>query len=338
MAKNKKKAEQDVSLDFSKGFSTGAFDRLKSLQEKQKAEMAQKEASQRRLAEERARREAAEREAAMRATRDLRFTEDDLSDDESLSDEEIFAASMQAMESGKLDLYQSKFNSKEAPKKAPKDEPAPMTMSDEEREFAIFTQEMAMSKVQRLVTQKKPEHKVRNKKKYDQNGKVITDDAETEQPVATISPVSVSAAPSVQESGMKTDYLDPVVSVTQVEKGENVLEQPDIAETLTASQKKLLKDIRHYESRYGMLMTLRLRGLTLNAAISRLNDFFDACIRERRPYALIICGKGLNSADKPVIKAHTMDMLRSDSRVIEYVPVINEDGDFGSVYASFRLK
>ena len=125
--------------------------------------------------------------------------------------------------------------------------------------------------------------------------------------------------------------------VVELEKGEDITQHPDVVDTITASQKKLLKTIKHYESRYGMLMTLHLRGLTLNAAISRLNDFIDACIREKRPYALIVCGKGIHSTDKPVIKEYTIDILRNDSRVTEYAPVINEDGDFGSIYAAFKI-
>ena len=340
MAKKNQKTEQTQSLDLSKGFSGGAFASLKSLREKQKADAQREDEAARREAQERTRREEEARQAALRETRDLRFTESDLIDDSDMTDEEIFAASMREMDSGRVDLYQSKFNARETQKTKPKDEPAPLTMTDEEREFAIFTQEMAMSKVQRIVTPAKPQHKTRNKKKYDKDGKVITElpqSSEDVQEVPHVSPITVSSAPSVVESGMKTDYLDATVSVTQVEKGGNVLNEPETVDTITPAQKKLLKDIRHYESRYGMLMTLRLRGLTLNAAISRLNDFIDACIRDRRPYALIICGKGLNSADRPVIKEYTMDILKSDTRVIEFVPALNEDGDFGSIYASFKI-
>lgn len=341
MAKKNQKTEQSQSLDLSKGFSNGAFGGLKSLRDKQKADAEEKDAASRREAQERERREAAAREAAMRETRDLRFTESDLLDDSDMTDEEIFAASMRDMDAGRVDLYQSKFNAREPQKTAPKAETAPLTMTDEEREFAIFTQEMAMSKVQRLVTPKKPAHKVRNKKKYDSNGKCVTetpeDAVDETADVAPISPVSVSSAPAVQESGMKTDYIDSAVSVTQVEKGGNILNEPDVGATMTSSQKKLLKDVRHYESRYGMLLTLRLRGLTLNAAISRLQDFIEACVRERRPYAQIVCGKGLNSPDHPVIKEHTVDLLRSDARVTEYAPIINEDGDFGSIYVAFKI-
>lgn len=317
----------------SKAFSTDAFSTLKELQNKLKLESAQKAENERQAAIQKAKRDA----EILRETRDLRFTDNDLLDD-NMSDEEIFAASMREMESQSLDLYQSKFNTKEQPKKQKKEESPILSMTDDEREFAIFTQEMAISKVERLVAKQKPVHKVRNKKKYDANGKIIQNDElenTEETSLDAYSPVDISA-PKPQP-GMKTQYITPTTSVTQIEKGADITQQPDVADSVTTSQKKLLKTIKHYESRYGMLMTLHLRGLALNAAISRLNDFIDACIREKRPYALIVCGKGLNSADKPVIKEYTIDILRNDNRVTEYVPVINEDGDFGSVYAAFKL-
>lgn len=321
MAKKKQRnSEETLSLDMSKGFSTGAFSSLKSLQDIRKSEEEdRKEAAAQREAQERARREAQKIQI-----RDFRFTEDDLNDSSDMSDAEIFEASMKEMDKG-VDVYQSKFNVKEKPKtQASKDDPAPLTMSDEEREFALFTQEMAISNVKRLAAPQKPVHKVRNKGKYAQKA----EDLESLQPV--------SVDNTVQEPGMRTDYVAPTVAVTQVEKGDNLIERPDMDDAMTASQKQLLHDIKRYESRYGIVITLKLRGMTLNAALSRLDDFISACIRDKKPYALIICGKGLGSAGEPVIKNNTIDILRSDKRIIEYAPVLNADGDFGSIYISLR--
>ena len=137
-------------------------------------------------------------------------------------------------------------------------------------------------------------------------------------------------------SGMKSDFIEPSVTVTQVEKGDNIIERPDMDDAMTASQKQLLRDVRRYESRYGIVITLKLRGMTLNAAMSRLDEFITSCIHEKKAYALVVCGKGLGSAGEPVIKNRTIEFLRSDKRVVEYAPVLNTDGDFGSVYLSFR--
>ena len=308
----------------SKNFGGGAFQTLKTLQDRHRELDDAKAQEQRRQDEENARKQ----QERLRETRDLRFTEDDLFGSD-LSDEEIFAASMRAMDSQPLDLYQSKFNAREhVPKPSQKPEPAPLTMTDEEREFAIFTQEMALANVQRLVSPPK-KSKNRTKKSVAQN---------SDQASEMIELSSVKIDPVPVEPGMKTDFLAHDVAVTQVEKGGDITQNPEPADTMTAAQKKLLKDVHHYESRYGMLMTLRLRGLTLNAAISRLDDFIAACIRERRPYAHIICGKGIHSADRPVIKEYTIDILRNDARVTEYAPILDEDGDFGALYAAFKLK
>ncbi|MBO4351825.1 MAG: Smr/MutS family protein [Proteobacteria bacterium] len=322
--KNKRITDDVVSGDFSKGFSTGAFSGLKSLQNIRKAEEEERTEQEKREADAQAKREEAMRLEAMRM-RDFRFTEADLHDESDLTDEEIFEQSMMQMDSKPVDVYQSKFNVKEAPKPTQKDASAPLTMTDEEREFALFTQEMALSNVKRLTKTPKPAPKQRNKKKYSEPA--ILED---------FSPVNVDAAPTQPESGMKTDFIAPQVAVTQVEKGEDLLERPDINEAMTTAQKQLLKDVKRYESRYGMVITLKLRGLTLNAAISRLDDFMSACIREHKPYALVICGKGLGSAGEPVIKNAAIDMFRSDKRVTEYAPLLNSDGDFGSIYIALK--
>lgn len=312
-----------MSLDLSKGFSNGAFSSLKALKDSQKQEAeARAQAQLKKDAEERARKEALKREEAQ-YKRDLRFTDDDINDTSNLSDAEIFAASMMELEG--VDIYQAKFNVKDAPKKAEVQEEKPLTLSEDEREFAIFTQEMAISNVKRMTAPPKPVHKTRNKGKYLQN---------TAAAIEAISPVNVS--PDTPEPGMRTDFVAPAVAVTQIEKGEDILERPDLNEGMTKAQKQLLHDVKRHEARYGIVITLKLRGLTLNAAISRLDEFITACVRDRQPYALIVCGKGLGSEGDPVIKNYTLDIVRNDSRIIEYAPVFNADGDFGSLYVSFR--
>ncbi len=322
MAKKNKRESTEPQLDMSKGFGSSAFASLKSLQDKRRAEESEQQAEARRQEEARMRREAEARKQA--AGSRSRYTAEDVFDDSNMTDAEIFAASMAQFETG--DIYQSKFNTKEPPvaKKAPEEKH--LSMTDEEREFAIFTQEMAMSNVQRLAEPAKPVHKTRNKKKY-QNAEI-----------EAIQPVSVDAKPSEPTPGMQTTHVDPVVTVTQIEKGDDIIEHPDVVNAITASQKKLLKDAHHYEGRYGMVMTLHLRGLTLNAAMSRLESFVAACMNERKPYAQIVCGKGLNSPDRPVIKETVIDWCRQDSRVTEYAPVLNEDGDFGSLFISLKLR
>ena len=322
MAKKNKREAAEPILDMSKGFGNGAFNSLKSLQDKRRAEETAREAEARKRDEERMRREAEARKQA--AGSRSRYTAEDVFDDSNMTDEEIFAASMAQFETG--DIYQSKFNTKEPPVvKQKSDNEAHLSMTDEEREFAIFTQEMAMSNVQRLVEPPKPVHKTRNKKKYQA--------AEIE----AIQPVTVDAKPSEPVPDMRTTHVDPMVTVTQIEKGDDIIEHPDVEDAITASQRKLLKDVHHYEARYGIVMTLHLRGLTLNAAMSRLDTFIGACIDERKPYALVVCGKGINSPEKPVIKENVVDWFRQDARIIEYAPVINEDGDFGSLYVSLKL-
>lgn len=311
-----------MSLDLSKGFTNGAFSSLKALKDNQKIEAEQRAQAQlKKEAEERAKKEAKEREEAL-YRRDLRFTDDDLNDRSNLSDAEIFAASMMELEG--VDIYQAKFNVKDTPKKQAPQEDKPLVLTEDEREFAIFTQEMAISNVKRMTAPPKPVHKTRNKGKYLQNAAALE----------TLTPVNVS--PDTPEPGMRTDYVDPKVAVTQVEKGEDILEHPDLNEGMTKAQKQLLHDVKRHEARYGIVITLKLRGLTLNAAISRLDEFITACAREKQPYALIVCGKGLGSEGDPVIKNYTLDIVRNDNRIIEYAPVFNADGDFGSLYVSFR--
>ena len=197
--------------------------------------------------------------------------------------------------------------------------------TDEEKEFAIFTQEMAISNVQRLTKPTKPAHKVRNKGKYQQQAQALV-----EKEIITI-----NTHPTVQESGMRTAYVAPTIAVTQIEKGADVVEEPDVVESMTKNQKQLIHNVKRYEARYGMVIALRLRGLALNAALSRFDSFVDACIADKKPFALVICGKGIGSDGAPVIKEGVIARCKRDSRIVEYAPVINEDGDFGSLYVAF---
>lgn len=326
MAKKKIQNRTDVesgSLDLSKGFGGGAFDSLKTLQNIRKTETEEKAAAAQMAAQEAARRreEKAREEASLK--RDLRFTEEDLNDRSGMTDDEIFEAFMR--DDRPLDVYEHKFAAKEKPK--PPQEPEHLTMSDEEKEFAIFTQEMAISNVRRLQTPTKPVHKVRNKGKY-----------KTAQALLEHDVVSVHAAPQKEDAGMHTNYVAPTVTVTQADKGDDIVEHPDIQDAITLQQRALLREVKRHEARYGLVVSLKLRGLTLNAAMSRLDAFIDDCIAARKTYGLIICGKGLGSAGVPVIKEATTTRLRNDDRISEYVPVINDDGDFGSIYVSFKLK
>lgn len=104
---------------------------------------------------------------------------------------------------------------------------------------------------------------------------------------------------------------------------------------MTKNQKQLIHNVKRYEARYGMVIALRLRGLALNAALSRFDSFVDACIADKKPFALVICGKGIGSDGAPVIKEGVIARCKRDSRIVEYAPVINEDGDFGSLYVAF---
>lgn len=323
--KNKRVAETSASFGLDKKFTTDAFASLKSLQARQKAEAEeQREREAQRAAAEKAKEIARAREKAA-CEHVFRFTEADLADTSGLSDEEIFEASMAEMKD--VDIYQSKFNVKELPKQQVKSPETPhLTMTDEEREFALFTQEMAISQVKRLSGPVKRPHKTRNKRKY----------AQPVEALENFSPVNVELNTVPTEPGMKTDFVSSAVSVTQVEKGDDLLERPEMSDAMTQAQKQLLKDIKRYEARYGMIITLKLRGMTLHAAMSRLDDFISACIREKKSYALVICGKGIHSENIPVIKEGTLEALRSDKRIVEYAPVLNADGDFGSIYVSFK--
>ena len=321
MAKKKQSSNEKSTLDMGKGFATNAFSGLKTLQDMRKSEDEEARAARARAeAEAQARRIAREREEA-EAKRSLRFTDEDLSDKSGLSDEEIFAACMESMNGA--EIYDKKFNAKEAPKKVVKTDDEPhLTLTDEEKEFAIFTQEMAISNVQRLTKPTKPAHKVR---KYQQQAQALV-----EKEIVT-----VDARPAVQESGMRTAYVAPTIAVTQIEKGADVVEEPDVVESMTKNQKQLIHNVKRYEARYGMVIALRLRGLALNAALSRFDSFVDACIADKKPFALVICGKGIGSDGAPVIKEGVIARCKRDSRIVEYAPVINEDGDFGSLYVAF---
>lgn len=325
-------AQTDHSLDMSKGFSTNAFSSLKSLQEIRKAEAEDKKIEEAQKALERrdaqkAAQKAAKRQIELENTTGrgayMRFTEEDLQDASNLSDEEIFAASMAAMDHA--DLYQEKFNKKEDPiQKRQAQEEHPLTMTEEEKEFAIFTQEMAITQVRRLDSE--------SSKKKKKNRIVF-------EPVPKTLTPTIDASPADTQSGMKTNYITPTVTVTQSIKGEDVLHtpQPDASDDpLTPSQHKCLKEINRYQERFGAVITLKLRGLVLNAAIHRLNDFLDSCERSKTQYGLIICGKGIGSKDEPVIKNTTVETLKSDDRIAEYIPVLNEDHDFGSIYVVFK--
>lgn len=328
--KNHFQTQTDNSLDLSKGFSTNAFSSLKSLQEIRKAEAEDKKLeeakkSQERLLAQKAAQKAAKRQSELENATGrgpyMRFTEEDLQDDTGLSDEAIFAASMAAMDHA--DLYHEKFNKKEdlSSKCQKQHEPA-LTMTEEEKEFAIFTQEMAITQVRRLDSGT-------SKKKNRLCFKAVP---------KTLTP-ALDASRTETQSGMKTNYITPTVTVTQAIKGEDILPSHGTStadDPLTPSQRKCLKEINRYQERFGAVITLKLRGLVLSAAVHRLNDFLDACERSQERYALIICGKGLGSRDAPVIKNTTLEMLRADDRIAEYIPVINEDQDFGSLYVVFR--
>lgn len=326
MAKKRQTSMDKSASDAGKGFATNAFSSLKTLQDKRKSDDEEKRAARERAeAEARARRLAREREE-LEAKRSLRFTNEDLTDDSGLSDEEIFAASIDSMDGA--EIYDKKFNARELPKR-PADvgadaEPS-LSLTDEEREFAIFTQEMAITNVQRLKKPQKSVCKTRNKGKYLQKVQALV-----EKDI-----VSVDARPAIQESGMRSAYVTPSVVVTHIEKGTDVVKSSDVAEGMTQNQTQLLHNVRRYEARYGTVIALRLRGLALDAALSRFDSFVEACIAAKKPYALVICGKGLGSDGAPVIKEGVIARCRRESRIVEYVPVINEDGDFGSLYVAF---
>ena len=327
---NHSNAQPDHSLDLSKGISTNAFSSLKSLQEIRKAAAEDRKLEEAQKAAERQKAQKAAQKAAKRQIElenstgrgaYMRFTEEDLHDTSDLSDEEIFAASMDALD--QADLYQEKFNKKEAPiPKNAKPVEHTLTMTEEEKEFAIFTQEMAITQVRRLDSgQSKKKNRIRF------------------EPVPkTLSP-TIDATPTTTSSGMKTNFITPTVSVTQSIKGDDVIAQnapPTPEDPLTPSQRKCLKEINRFQERFGSVITLKLRGLVLNAAMHRLNDFLDSCARTKTRYGLIICGKGIGSKDEPVIKNSTLETLRSDDRIAEYIPVLNEDNDFGSLYVVFK--
>ncbi len=325
MAKKKASASEKTGLDMGKGFATNAFSGLKTLQAMRKSEDEDKRAA-REIEEARARARASARaREESEAKRPLRFAEEDLTDASGLSDEEIFAACMAQMDGA--DIYDKKFSAKETPKTPASHQDGDMphlSLSDEEKEFAIFTQEMAISNVQRLTKPAKPAHKTRNKGKYLQKA----------EDLAEKDIVKIDARPAVAESGMRTTYVAPAVAVTQIEKGCDVVEEPDLAAGMTARQKQLLHSVKRHEVRCGPAIALRLRGLALNAALSRFDAFIDACIAEKKPYALIICGKGLGSDGAPVIKEGVIARCKSDPRIAEYAPAVNGDGDFGSLYVA----
>ncbi len=328
--KNNKPQKQNIdpnsnSLDLSKGFGNGAFASLKSLQEVRKAEaedkaLAQKQLEQARLEAQKAAQKAAELEwqyeNATGRGKYTRFTEEDLTDTSNMSDMEIFEASMKKLD--QADLYTEKFNKKEAPKKVVEAEHQ-VTMTEEEKEFALFTQEMAITQVQRL---QKPGKKAK------------------QTPVPERLNPNINAAPSERPANTRTDFVTPVVTVTQSVKGPDALaetqDQPQ--DPLTENQHHYLKEIHRYQERFGGIITLKLRGYALEAAMRRLNDFIDACCCEKRQYGLVICGKGLGSQGEPVIKLETIARCKADDRIVEYVPVLNEDGDFGSLYIVFKTK
>jgi len=311
-----------------KAFTTNAFAGLGALREIRKSDAQDREeAHQARRAQLPSEKPAHKPAQAVPAGRTERLTMADLLDTSNLSDAEIFAESMGALDG--VDLYQEKFNKGDVAKEKMPEDGGVLTMSEEEREFALFTQEMALSKVRRIGS---PQPTARRQRARHQR------EGADPSSLETLEAAQVHAAPSVHLSHMHTQYVDEQVTVTQVSKGDDVLVGGEGGMVLSASQSRLMRDINRYQERYGAVMTLKLRGLAHDAAMVRLDDFLTAAFHAKCAYGLIICGKGLGSPGQPVVKHGVMAQLHGDDRVLEYVPVLDDDGDFGAVYVALKKK
>lgn len=93
--------------------------------------------------------------------------------------------------------------------------------------------------------------------------------------------------------------------------------ESDSADT---SQAKSRARSRREESRRTPDATLDLHGKTANEAVALVNGFLERCAREGKEHVLIIHGKGMHSADGPVLDA----VVR---KVLETSPVAGMHGE-----------
>lgn len=106
---------------------------------------------------------------------------------------------------------------------------------------------------------------------------------------------------------------------------------------LEQSQRKLLKDFERF-SRSSRVPEINLRGDRRDEAIDRVNTFLPNCFRRGDAYVRIICGRGKNSAEDPVIKPAVIEWIEGPgaTMVKGYAPQVQRGGDYGSIILELR--
>lgn len=106
---------------------------------------------------------------------------------------------------------------------------------------------------------------------------------------------------------------------------------------LEQSQRKLLKDFERF-SRSNRVPEINLRGDRRDEAIDRVNTFLPNCFRRGDAYVRIICGRGKNSAEDPVIKPAVIEWIEGPgaTMVKGYAPQVQRGGDYGSIILELR--
>ncbi len=104
---------------------------------------------------------------------------------------------------------------------------------------------------------------------------------------------------------------------------------------LTDTQRKLLKRSRKHAIRE---LTIRLQ--TLAQAMTAVEMFVRHCCNDGHPFVRVITGKGLRSANGPVLKPAVIEWCQGDGRqwVRAWAPETDHTGSFGSIVLELKTR
>ncbi len=79
-----------------------------------------------------------------------------------------------------------------------------------------------------------------------------------------------------------------------------------------------------------------LHGLKRDEAHQPLSEFIDHCLNNDIRYACVICGKGVHSPGKPVLRPAVRSWLSHHRKVLAYCPAQLKDGGDGALYVLLK--
>ncbi|MFA5625025.1 MAG: hypothetical protein WC966_08245 [Bradymonadales bacterium] len=265
-------------------------------------------------------------------------------------EEEIQIFEQSVISFDEQDIYRSKFGQKETITTKTHKETR-LELSDEEREFAIFTGEMLRSGVKRLDS-KKGETKKRKlaKAKSEKTKKTNTSAAVVSnlQPEITLESKENEKNTKIQENieeinendskildekksvlpetfskesqadAKKTSEASPAKAVLRQALSANHENRVPQKIRFTPSHTTFLTALREYEKQYGEVLCLRLRNYTVRAAKRRIAEFITALCEDKKKYGQLLVQDNALEKRTGDFKRSIAEFLQADSRVLEH--------------------